>query len=520
MKFKINNKYFRWGLTAFLVIAAGIVFYYFMFHSSNIRYGIKVIVDILMPVVVGMAIAYLLTPVLNFIERKLLLPLSRKCRIRKSKHGSALIRGIGILITAFLFVALIYMIFSMLISQIVPSVQNIVANFDTYITNFTVWLNRTLEDNPEVRTTLVQTVNKYSGELEKWFTDILPGTGPGELEKWLMSVLPNTMGLVKTVSLSVISVVRFLWDFVIGFIISIYVLASKERFVAQAKKIAYALLEQATANTVIRNFRFTHQTFIGFLGGKIVDSIIIGVLCFIGTSILHTPYAALVSVIIGFTNIIPFFGPFLGGIPCAVLVFVVDPLHPLNCVYFILFILVLQQFDGNILGPKILGSSTGLTGFWVIFAITFFGGLMGVIGMIIGVPIFAVIYAAIRSGVNLLLQKKDLPTDTKQYESLDFVDEDGRFHETTFQPQKKSAGNRKAKGLNSRQGRATDSSGENQSAGVSTGTEPGTETSAGANRDTEILTNDLEHGEASTTARNMAEETPWRGTPSEGKQYR
>lgn len=161
-----------------------------------------------------------------------------------------------------------------------------------------------------------------------------------------------------------------------------------------------------------------------------MDSIIIGILCFVGTSIMGTPYAALVSVIIGFTNIIPFFGPFLGAVPCAILVFIVDPVHPLNCVYFVLFILVLQQFDGNILGPKILGSSTGLTGFWVIFAITFFGGLLGVTGMIIGVPIFAVIYAGIRSGVNILLRKKDMPTETKKYETVDYVDEEGSFHET------------------------------------------------------------------------------------------
>ena len=170
-------------------------------------------------------------------------------------------------------------------------------------------------------------------------------------------------------------------------------------------------MSRSTANIVIRNFRFTHKTFIGFLGGKIVDSIIIGILCFIGTSFMHTPYAALVSVIVGVTNIIPFFGPYLGAIPSTILIFIVDPVHPLNCVYFVIFILALQQFDGNILGPKILGNSTGLSGFWVIFAITFFGGLFGVVGMIVGVPIFAVIYAAIKSLTNALLQKKKLPVE-------------------------------------------------------------------------------------------------------------
>ena len=130
---------------------------------------------------------------------------------------------------------------------------------------------------------------------------------------------------------------------------------------------------------------------------------------------MQTPYAALVSITIGVTNIIPFFGPFLGAIPSMLLIFMVDPLHPLNCVYFAIFILALQQFDGNILGPKILGNSTGLAGFWVIFSITLFGGLFGVFGMVIGVPVFAVILAAIRSIVNASLFKKNLPLESKTY---------------------------------------------------------------------------------------------------------
>ena len=438
MKFKLNNKYVRWGVTAFLVIVAGITFYYFVFHSSNIRSGVKMITDILMPVVVGMAIAYLLTPILNFIESKLLYPLCNKLRIKESKKKNSIIRGLGILITAFLFVALIYVLLYMLISQIVPSVQNIVSNFDAYTSNFTKWLNQTMNDNPEVQAYLVRTFDKYSNELESWITDILPNTGQ----------------LIKTVSLSILGVVGVLWDFVIGFIISIYVLASKEKFAAQAKKVSYALFEKDTANTVIRNFRFTHKTFIGFLGGKIVDSIIIGILCFIGTSILKTPYAALVSVIVGVTNIIPFFGPFLGAVPSALLIFVVDPLHPLNCLYFVIFIIVLQQVDGNIIGPKILGSSTGLAGFWVIFAITLFGGLFGVFGMIIGVPIFAVIYAGIRSGLNILLSKKEMPTELEKYRNLDYVDEEGMHDIPEEQPGEKKASRRQGKKVSVKDGQS------------------------------------------------------------------
>lgn len=467
MKFKLNNKYFRWGLTLFLAIAASIVFYYFVFHSSNIRSGIKMITGILMPVVVGMGISYLLTPILNFVEGKLLYPLWGKLNLREGKKKKTIIRGIGILITAFLFIGLIYFLLSMLISQIVPSVQNIATNFDSYVSNITKWLNQVLDDNQEVGAYIVRTVTKYSGELEEWVTNDLPNTAAG---------------LIKTISLGAIGVFGVLWDFIIGFIISIYVMASKEKFAAQAKKLIYAIFEQDTCNNLIKNFRFTNQTFIGFLGGKIIDSIIIGVLCFIGTAILKTPYAALVSVIIGVTNIIPFFGPFLGAVPCTLLIFVVDPLHPLNCLYFVVFILALQQVDGNIIGPKILGNSTGLTGFWVIFAITLFGGLFGVLGMIIGVPILAVIYAAVRSLVNTSLTRKKMPIDSCLYERLEYVDEEG-FHEIPPKEKNPEAKNSKTGKRSAGKGsRTAEGDGSRTAAGKGSGAAAGKDSGAAAGK--------------------------------------
>ena len=412
MKFKLNNKYVRWGVTAFLVIAAGILFYYFVFHSSNILSGLSRLINILMPVVFGLSMAYLLTPVLNYIETKLLIPVCDKLKIRQSQRRSTIVRGIGVFLTAFLFIALIYLLIFMLVSQLAPSIQNIINNFDNYTGNFMNWINRMIDDNPEVKNFVLQKVDQYSEQLD-------------ELIKQLPS---NAKGLLKTVTDTATSTISVLWNFIIGFIIAIYFMASKEKFKAQAKKICYAIFERDTANIIVRNFRFTHKTFIGFLGGKILDSIIIGILCFIGVSIMKLPYGALISVIIGVTNVIPFFGPYLGAIPSAILVLIVNPTHPLQCVYFIIFILVLQQFDGNILGPKILGESTGLTSFWVIFAITFFGGLFGVFGMIVGVPLFAVIYAAVKSVVNTALAKKELPIELDKYEKLEYVDDAG-FHD-------------------------------------------------------------------------------------------
>lgn len=414
MKFNLNNKYTKWGITAFLVVVASICFYYLLFHASALKAGMKMLLSLVMPIIVGFIIAYLLTPILNYTEQHILIPLADLCKIKESKKRKSIIRGIGIALTSCFILAIICLLVAMLLSQIVPSVMNIVSNFDSYIGNLSHWLDNLWKDNPELGDYAEKTINKYFGEFEIWFNE---------------TVLNKASSLLKTLSVSILSSVSGLWDFIIGFIIAVYVLASKEKFIGQAKKIAYALFEKKTANTVIRNFRYTHKTFIGFVSGKILDSFIIGVLCFVGTTLIKTPYAALVSVVIGITNIIPFFGPFLGAIPCSILIFVIDPLHPLNCLYFVIFIFILQQFDGNILGPKILGESTGLAGFWVIFSITLFGGLFGIVGMVIGVPVFAIIYASIKSLVNTALAKKRMTYMTEEYVQLEYVDEKGVFHQ-------------------------------------------------------------------------------------------
>lgn len=415
MKIHLNNRYVRWGLTAFCVIAASICFYYLMFHGANIKIGLKKASDILMPIIVGMILAYVLTPILNQIEYRIMRPLMEHIPFKNARKRNSIARGISILITNLLCFAIIYALVSMLISQIVPSIRNLVTHFDTYISNVTSVIDKLVADNPEVGAFVSKRIYDYLGQVETWLNDT-------------SDTVTATGEVLKTVSLSIINVIGIIWNWVIGFIISIYLLASKEKFAGQAKKVVYALFERETANTIIRNFRFTHKTFIGFISGKVLDSIIIGLLCFIGTTILQTPYAALVSVIIGITNIIPFFGPALGAVPCTLLIFLVDPMHPLNAVYFVVFILILQQFDGNILGPKILGNSTGLTSFWVIFAITLFGGAFGIPGMIVGVPIFAVIFAAFKSWVNTALAKKEMPQETSAYLTVGSVDEEG-FHE-------------------------------------------------------------------------------------------
>ena len=409
-KWNWNNKYIGWGITAFLVLSSILVVYYLLFHGTILINNIKRIFNILMPVLFGLVISYLLAPVLNYLEQRIFLPFCNKIGWRAGKKREGIIRIVCVLITVFLFFFIIYGLIYMLVSEIVPSVTNIASNFDVYINNFTKWLDKMLRDNPMVRDYANKIVQNYSVQINEWFNT---------------TVLTKSSQVLKIVSVGLLGSLKVLWNLIIGLIISVYVLLNKEKFGGQAKKMVYAFFERNTANIIINNLKFTHNTFSGFIGGKILDSFLIGCLCFMGTALMHTPYAALISVIIGVTNIIPFFGPYLGAIPSVILIFIVDPLHPLNCVYFALFILALQQFDGNFLGPKILGNSTGLTSFWVIFSITFFGGLWGVLGMLIGVPFFAVIYAAIKSIINTKLSKKQLPTDSELYTYVCAIDDNG-----------------------------------------------------------------------------------------------
>lgn len=411
MKFKFDKKYFCWGLTAFLVIVASILFYYILFHRSSLSNGIRTFISIAMPIIDGFVLAYLMTPILNKIEKCIIKPIYVKAKIPETPKSKRRMRGISILVTVVLILIVLYEFFGLIIPEVIRSIQSIIFQFPVYVNNLSNWALGLMKNNPELEEAVNGMISQYSSKILDYFNT---------------NLLPHINDLIKTLSLSVIGIFRALWNFIIGFIISIYVIGSKETFAGQAKKVVYALFDRKTGNEVISNFRFIHSTFIGFIGGKIVDSIIIGIICFACTSIIGTPYAILVSVIVGVTNVIPFFGPWIGGIPSALLVLMVDPVQAL---YFVILILFIQQFDGNILGPKILGDSTGLSGFWVIFSITIFGGLFGVLGMVVGVPIFAVFYAGVKAMVNRSLSKKNLPTDVQPYMTVGQIEESRTFTE-------------------------------------------------------------------------------------------
>lgn len=404
MKFHWDKKYLQWGLTAFCVIAASMLFYFGIFHMDTLKAGLNTVYTILTPIIYAAAISYILWPIIRFMEKKVIYPFCNRCGLNPSQKVRKVIRMAGVLISLLFFFMVIYGLLSMLVPEIINSITNIVDSFPRYINNIQDWTSSLLKNYPELEESSSVIFSNIFSKAETWLSNDL---------------LPQINSLVKNFSTSFFSVLIFLKNFIIGAMISIYLLYGKETYIAHGKQILYCIFRMDTTNNIIRDLQYVDKTFGGFIVGKILDSVIIGILCYIGTTLLNLPYALLVSVIVGVTNVIPFFGPYIGAVPSAFLILLVDPVQ---CVYFVIFILVLQQFDGNFLGPKILGGSTGLSSFMVIVAILLGGGLFGIFGMFVGVPAFAVICTIVRNMINRRLERKHLPVDISHYQDMDHLD--------------------------------------------------------------------------------------------------
>ena len=362
-------------LAGFGAIALSIIFFFFIYRFKGFGDALSTLTGILMPFIYGTAIAYLLKPVCNTIEAFL--------RRFIPEKWSGLISALSIAATILFGLLIVYALLMMIIPQLVSSVTTLYYTAQANITKFVRWANHVefVESNKFINDALNSAYKTITTNLDT-------------METWLRTnAVSSVQNIVSGVGIGVLSVVTVLKNLVIGIIVAIYMLASRKRFVQQAKLILYSILKPRWAELIIEEVKYADKMFGGFINGKIMDSAIIGVLCYIGCLIFKFPSALLVSVIIGVTNVIPFFGPFVGAVPATLLILIQNPIKAL---WFILFVLVLQQLDGNVIGPKILGNTTGLSSFWVLFAILLFGGLWGFVGMIIGVPLFAVIYDIIK----------------------------------------------------------------------------------------------------------------------------
>ncbi len=396
--------YWRWGLTAFLTVCAILVFYDAFYQGGTLQHILGKLAQVLAPVFYGLAMAYLLTPLVKWFERGILWCVSKlrkRLPDKPLKHGKGLLRAGAILLTWAVVLALTYWLMSVLVPQLIDSVTMLIKNARYYYYKVYRWADTWLKENPEIGS---------------WANDVLSDYYNNAVTNLTDTILPKAQEIAAALTggiwVGIRSVIGFAMDLIVGIIISVYLLAMKEKSLARCCKMIYATMKQETAELVLTGLHNTNQVFSGFVRGKLLDSLIIGILCFIGCSILKMPYTPLVSVVVGVTNVIPFFGPFLGAIPSAFLILLVSPL---KCLYFIIFIILLQQLDGNVIGPKILGDSTGISSFWVIVAILVGGGFFGVPGMFFGVPVFACLRMLVKWLMDRRLTRRGMPTEASAY---------------------------------------------------------------------------------------------------------
>lgn len=387
------KRYLKIGITGAAILASGILCAFVLFKMPVIISVLKGITEILKPFLYGVVFAYLLAPLCNKIEEKLF-QIFPKAKTKARRF----ICFIAIVISLCVAIAVIWLIIMMIIPQVWDSVMKIIQMVPQKLIVVNNWIEHMLENQPELQAYF----EEFSSQAESNIDSLLN-----------VDTIQKVQSIINSLSVQLFGVLGVVKNIFLGLLISAYLLGSRKLFVAQAGLILHGVFSDKWAKIIEEEIRYTDKMFNGFLVGKIIDSAIIGLLCFAGTSIMGFEAPAFISVIIGITNIIPFFGPFIGAIPCGLLLLLENPMH---CLYFIIFIFVLQQLDGNVIGPKILGNTTGVLSFWVLFAILLFGGMWGVVGMVIGVPLFAVIYDIIRKLVYRGLRKHKRESMITDYE--------------------------------------------------------------------------------------------------------
>ena len=397
-----RNQVVTISVATFLTFCCCAIFFFFLLRNQEFSaYGERIF-KILEPIVIGIVLAYLLNPIMVFVE-KWTAKLLRKY-IKNEKRVKSLSRMIGIAGAWLFFSVIIIVLVASILPTIIDSIMSMIRSFPDAVNNLLAWLNNVVEKGSELEAVLNEVIVNASAWFQTWAKEtFLP-----ELEGYIGSIMSGAVAGVKTIL-----------NIFIGFVVSVYVLTSKETFSGQAKKIVYAFFKPSKANVIIDTVRKSHELFGGFISGKLLDSLIIGILAYIVLSIMKMPYTMLVAVIVGVTNIIPFFGPFIGAIPSFFIILLEDPM---KSIYFLIFILILQQIDGNIIGPKILGNTTGISAFWIVFSTTFFGGLWGFPGMVLGVPLTAVAHHIISRILGYKLKKRGIPMETEAYIKLRKID--------------------------------------------------------------------------------------------------
>ena len=391
MKDSKKKRYLYGSLIGVTAVGVGILLLFLLYRLPEVGQAIDKLSQILAPITCGAVIAYLLRPICNGLNLRI-----QKWR---PKWKEKMVDYIAITLSMILGILIVYALIAILVPQLYYSIVSIWDTLPGKAANFIAYLEETFSE--------AEGIIHFFGQSSEAIYEAIDG--------WVeTTVLPNLSSIVSGVGMSVWKVLVFLKNLLIGLIVAVYLLANRKTFKRQAGMLLRSILKPKWAKAVSDEMAYVDRLFGGFISGKILDSAIIGVLCYIGCAIFKFPNALLVAAIVGVTNIIPFFGPFIGAIPSALLIFLEDPIKGL---WFVLFVFLLQQLDGNVIGPKILGDRTGLSSFWVLFAIVLFGGIWGLAGMIIGVPLMAVIYDLVKKYVYSQLSKNEAsgePEDADQ----------------------------------------------------------------------------------------------------------
>lgn len=405
MKWRIEKKYLSIGLITLCVVIIAIGFHYMLEHEVRLEEFKAVVNGTMWPILVGSILAYLLNPILNFFEKYCFGPLSRiifrgENEEKKQKNFS---RGFSIICTQALFLVLLVGGLYLVIPQVYTSLVKIVTDAPKYYIEVAEWTNKLDADKSELSKYLIMGLDRIYGQAIKYLNN---------------DILPNMDKIAAGITSGIVGGLKMVLNLVLALIISVYVMAGKETLISVGKKLTFSIFNRKNANAVLRGVRYADNVFGGFINGKIIDSFIIGLLCYIFMVIVDFDYTILISIIVGVTNVIPYFGPFIGAIPSVIILLMTDFKQG---IVFGIFVIVLQQLDGNVIGPLILGDRLKISSMWILFAILIGGGFFGVPGMILGAPCFACIYALISTICKNKLKAKELPLRTEDYYNIDYA---------------------------------------------------------------------------------------------------
>ena len=433
MKINWNRKYTTVAVYTLIVIVLAVLFVVFVFRFEEFKKVLSNFSGVLAPAICGLVIAFILNPLMMYIENKFFHKLKygepkehnivvRKLRgssmgdsavvktlekhdaplEKKKRQRVTMARVFSMLITFVLVFAALVGIIIAVVPSLVKSIMDLAEKMPEYLERVQTWGNQVFEDNPQIAQVISDEITDFADLINEIAEQIKPMAGDiiGNVSGWVMNFVGVLLTGVK--------------NFIIGVIIAIYLLYSKEHMLAQGRKIIIAFFKERGCRSLFNGLAKTNEIFKKYIISNLLDSMIIFVFMLIGLFAMGMPYQTLIAVVCGVTNLIPFFGPFIGAVPSALLILLVDPV---KVIWFAIFVLVIQQVDGNVIKPFLFGESVGLPAIWVLVSITVGGGLFGIVGMLLGVPVFAVFYALFSEFVVAKLRKKSLPGETEAYVS-------------------------------------------------------------------------------------------------------